>query len=263
MTPLDRSNSLADLAARIRQEHQAAATAMKRGLEHAIAAGNLLIEAKALLKHGEWLPWLRDHVQIPERTAQRYMQVAPYAVVKSDNLADLTGDAAEALAPAPQTLEQAESWEQLQAWGQWQLDRPFRDDDFEGPHWDFLATKLRHLAKMPAIAEWCFDVAAFTKDQRPALRLCPWDELWDTARILADIVNKKKFFQFDCSSLDAMMGAVVYIKLETGYMLGGVLNEIEHRLRISDESYEHEWREVHSHVMAELDRQLTELRCGS
>jgi len=41
------SNSLADLAARIRSEHEAHTVAMRRSLEHAMAAGELLIEAKA------------------------------------------------------------------------------------------------------------------------------------------------------------------------------------------------------------------------
>lgn len=51
-TELVRSNSLADLAARIQQEHKAAVSAVKRGCEHAIAAGKLLIEAKGLVEHG-------------------------------------------------------------------------------------------------------------------------------------------------------------------------------------------------------------------
>ncbi len=38
--------SLTDLAARIQVEHEAATTAMRRGCEHAINAGHLLIEAK-------------------------------------------------------------------------------------------------------------------------------------------------------------------------------------------------------------------------
>jgi Protein of unknown function (DUF3102) len=68
------SNSLADLAARIRAEHEATAIALRRSIAHAIAAGELLIEAKDLLKHGEWLPWLRDHCVMSERTAQLYMR---------------------------------------------------------------------------------------------------------------------------------------------------------------------------------------------
>lgn len=78
-TELVRSNSLADLAARIQQEHKAAVSAVKRGCEHAIAAGKLLIEAKGLVGHGWWLAWLREHCQVSPRTAQTYMQIARLA----------------------------------------------------------------------------------------------------------------------------------------------------------------------------------------
>jgi hypothetical protein len=70
------SNSLTDLAVRIKAEHTAAAASLKDSVRHAIAAGELLIEAKALVPHGQWLPWLADHVSISERTAQLYMRVA-------------------------------------------------------------------------------------------------------------------------------------------------------------------------------------------
>ena len=69
-------NSLPDLAARIRVEHRAVSSALRDSVRHAIAAGELLIEAKGQLGHGRWLPWLRDHCTISERTAQLYMRVA-------------------------------------------------------------------------------------------------------------------------------------------------------------------------------------------
>jgi hypothetical protein len=69
-------NSLPDLAARIKAEHEAVALALNESVRHAMAAGELLIEAKARLQHGAWLPWLRDHCTISERTAQLYMRVA-------------------------------------------------------------------------------------------------------------------------------------------------------------------------------------------
>jgi hypothetical protein len=50
------SNSLADLAARIRNYHEATVAALKSSVEFAMNAGDLLIEAKAQLKHGQWLP---------------------------------------------------------------------------------------------------------------------------------------------------------------------------------------------------------------
>jgi hypothetical protein len=57
------SNSLTDLAFRIRAEHEAVAGAIRQTLTHAMAAGDLLIEAKAQLKHGQWLPWLKSIVR--------------------------------------------------------------------------------------------------------------------------------------------------------------------------------------------------------
>jgi hypothetical protein len=71
-----RSNSLADLAARIKTEHEAASGAITASVAHAIAAGDLLLEAKPQLPHGQWLPWLRNHCGTPARTAQTYMELA-------------------------------------------------------------------------------------------------------------------------------------------------------------------------------------------
>jgi hypothetical protein len=45
-------------------------------VEMALAAGDDLIEAKARLSHGEWLPWLREHFPLSERTAQDWMRLA-------------------------------------------------------------------------------------------------------------------------------------------------------------------------------------------
>jgi hypothetical protein len=70
------SNSLTDLAARIKAEHAAYVAAIKQSLSRAMAAGDLLLEAKAQLGHGEWLPWLAERCGIPERTASRYMKLA-------------------------------------------------------------------------------------------------------------------------------------------------------------------------------------------
>jgi DUF3102 family protein len=76
ITELAGSNSLADLAARIKIEHTAVSAALKDSVRHAITAGELLIEAKDQVQHGYWLPWLKDHCTISERTAQLYMRVA-------------------------------------------------------------------------------------------------------------------------------------------------------------------------------------------
>ena len=97
-------NSLADLAARIRAEHEGVAAAIRRGLEHAIRAGDLLIEAKGKVPHGEWLPWLAT-TGVPERAAQRYMRLArnraKIETANPSDLSDLTVDAALALLANP------------------------------------------------------------------------------------------------------------------------------------------------------------------
>jgi hypothetical protein len=77
VAPLE-TDSLAGLAVRIQQEHEATVAAIKSGVGHAIAAGKLLLEAKAQLKHGRWLPWLKDHCKVPARTAQLYMWLAEH-----------------------------------------------------------------------------------------------------------------------------------------------------------------------------------------
>ena len=107
--PILGSNSLAVLAADINEYHAAASAHMKRGIAHAIAAGQLLIEAKARLdQHGKWLPWLEANCQVPERTAQLYMRLARHAhrlVAKSATVADLTiRGAIEALLPVKQLV---------------------------------------------------------------------------------------------------------------------------------------------------------------
>ena len=41
-----------------------------------IGIGQRLIEAKSLLPHGEWLPWLTERVEFSERTARNFMRLA-------------------------------------------------------------------------------------------------------------------------------------------------------------------------------------------
>lgn len=41
----------------------------------AIEIGRRLVEAKELLSHGEWLPWLKRETEFSERSAQNYMKI--------------------------------------------------------------------------------------------------------------------------------------------------------------------------------------------
>lgn len=50
--------------------------AKRAGGEAILTIGKGLIEAKALLPHGEWRLWLAKRVNYSERTAQGFMQIA-------------------------------------------------------------------------------------------------------------------------------------------------------------------------------------------
>jgi Protein of unknown function (DUF3102) len=94
---LSASNILADLAARIRAEHEAVCTAARTTLAHAFAAGELLLAAKEHVAHGYWADWLHAHCDISERSAQKYMQLARHRTAFEANApttADLTIDEA-------------------------------------------------------------------------------------------------------------------------------------------------------------------------
>lgn len=41
-----------------------------------LGIGQRLLEAKAMLPHGEWLPWLTEQVEFSERTARNFMRLA-------------------------------------------------------------------------------------------------------------------------------------------------------------------------------------------
>jgi hypothetical protein len=68
--------SLEAIASEIRKEVEAAEHAWQGAVTHAIRAGELLIEAKAQVRHGEWLPWIEANFPGRPRTAQDYMRLA-------------------------------------------------------------------------------------------------------------------------------------------------------------------------------------------
>ena len=50
--------------------------AKRAGGEAILTIGRGLIEAKGLLSHGEWLPWLEERVEFSEKAAQNFMRIA-------------------------------------------------------------------------------------------------------------------------------------------------------------------------------------------
>jgi hypothetical protein len=64
-----------DLATLIRREHEAASTAARSALEHALEAGRLLARAREGIGHGEWETFVRDRCGIAPRTARLYLRL--------------------------------------------------------------------------------------------------------------------------------------------------------------------------------------------
>jgi hypothetical protein len=86
---------LTELADEINDAVEQADLAWGDALQHAIEAGEKLIEAKALCRHGEWLAWLDKHCTVSDRQSQKYMQLAR----NPPSTADLTIDQAVAALP--------------------------------------------------------------------------------------------------------------------------------------------------------------------
>jgi len=71
------------LAERINAEHSAGEAAVKAALgqmsaslDHAMNAGDLLLEAKAEVGHSNWKPWVRANCEVSVRRAEEYMYIA-------------------------------------------------------------------------------------------------------------------------------------------------------------------------------------------
>lgn len=73
----------------------------QRVTEDFMELGQRLCEAKELLPHGEWLPWLEQRVQFSERTAQKFMQLAREYESNPKLASDLGSEKAFALLALP------------------------------------------------------------------------------------------------------------------------------------------------------------------
>src|SRR5262245_54946552 len=71
--------------------HRELLSSLKMTIEKAIRIGELLIQAKAEMKHGQWLPWLKNNVPFTTVTAQSYMRCFDHkAELKSKSILHLT-----------------------------------------------------------------------------------------------------------------------------------------------------------------------------
>ena len=104
------ATGLEHLAERINDAHREARYHASRAVERALEAGDLLLEVKSTLGHGEWLPWLAQHCpDVSRRSAQGYMRLARDLPLEMRNVAHLTLNGAMRLLSAPKPEADAEA----------------------------------------------------------------------------------------------------------------------------------------------------------
>jgi hypothetical protein len=113
----DIAKSLTDIAARIRHEHAAVRYALKHAVERAMTTGDLLLEAKEQVQHGQWTQWIQEHCEISDRTARLYMQLAENRATleASENAANLTLNAAVRMLAAPKDNDEEKDFLEAKA----------------------------------------------------------------------------------------------------------------------------------------------------
>ncbi len=67
---------LVDYATTANKEHELVRQSGESMVDHAVRAGGALLAAKALVDHGNWLPWLEANFNGSDRTANVYMQIS-------------------------------------------------------------------------------------------------------------------------------------------------------------------------------------------
>ena len=103
---------LEDIATEINTAHNKVVEACRASVGHAMKAGELLIQAKSMVVHGEWQNWLEDNCTFSERTSQAYMRLSrEYPKLegsKAQRVADLPlRDAMNAVSSATTALSKA------------------------------------------------------------------------------------------------------------------------------------------------------------
>jgi hypothetical protein len=68
--------NLGTLANEINEAHRECEQAAQSAVTHAVRCGELLLQGKSAIPHGEWLPWLAANCECSDRTARLYMRIA-------------------------------------------------------------------------------------------------------------------------------------------------------------------------------------------
>lgn len=93
-----------DVVTEINYEHRMARESAATAVQHAIRCGQLLVEQKARLKHGQFNDWLRSHCEFERSTATRYM-LAARKIAQGVAISNLSGLFPSGRIPKPGSIE--------------------------------------------------------------------------------------------------------------------------------------------------------------
>lgn len=72
--------------------HESITTHAKKSLDSAIRIGELLSQIRGALKHGEWLPWIKEQCPFSDHTARNYIYCFEHKnEFKLENVSNLSG----------------------------------------------------------------------------------------------------------------------------------------------------------------------------
>lgn len=253
--------TITNLPAEINTEHEACLASANDALDHAIACGELLIQAKEQCHHGSWQRWLADNFTGSERTARLYVQLwHKRAAIESKRQRDTVLSIGEArrliteTAPAETDLDGLFPPE-LKVVIDSALNGPFCPDDFDDrPDVHWLRTKIGHQVKLPASVAWALNAEIETDP--PLLRVVPEGELVEAIRILAPYLKHKVGFDF--KQVTQYHPTVLRCLMER--MAGTLLAELQYRSKVkSNRQYERERAAAFDKFFAGVDARLAEL----
>jgi Protein of unknown function (DUF3102) len=264
------------LAAEINAEHEAAFGKAREAIEHARRAGELLLEAKAAVGHGKWLPWLKANCHFGERTAQGYMRLASQwdrLQAKSATVADLgLRDALALLAEpeevnpksasdsAPAMPKKGEPFEAMMAWADWQVRAPFNTFDLE--EWVCCRDKLHAQIGLKENVWFCLTQHTA---ETPMVRTLPVEDIERAVASLAAVIHRT--FKPDVSpdlTLQQLSALSAILQLIAQRDCGLLIKEAtEHQMRVSSEAEYEEWLSHRQRIFERFDshceKQLAEL----
>ena len=274
-----------ELADQINEAHRLAQEHAESAIDYAFRVGDLLLQAKSEVKHGKWLPWLRDNVQFSERTAQTYMRLydkrktieravadeeegisvrkaigyvsRPLRMEGQDGSIDPSSrpDDDEVWAAERELIESSFDGD-IMAYAEFSLERPFCAYDICGSDWTstFTSKLLRHLEVPPVAAMMLSTLEEY--EPIPMLRLVCADDLCEAIELIGPVVEGKTVLPVEARNEKEAARILAAIRGWSHYMCYAILAELEHREGIDFDAYSLEFEETRQQFVATAEARL-------